>query len=53
MTLQVHDELNFTCPADELPRLRAMVIEEMEDACPMAVPLLADCGAGANWLEAH
>ncbi|MDY4740379.1 MAG: DNA polymerase I [Alloprevotella sp.] len=53
MTLQVHDELNFTCPADELPRLRAMVIEEMEGACPMAVPLLADCGAGANWLEAH
>ena len=53
MTLQVHDELNFTCPADELPRLRAMVMEEMEGACPMAVPLLADCGAGANWLEAH
>ena len=53
MTLQVHDELNFTCPANELPRLRAMVIEEMEGACPMAVPLLADCGAGANWLEAH
>ena len=53
MTLQVHDELNFTCPADELPRLRAMVIEEMEGACPMAVPLLADCGAGDNWLEAH
>lgn len=53
MILQVHDELNFSVPQDELPRLRAMVIEEMESACPMQVPLLADCGEGVNWLEAH
>lgn len=53
MILQVHDELNFSVPQDELPRLRAMVIKEMESACPMQVPLLADCGEGVNWLEAH
>ena len=39
--------------ADERPRLEALVIEEMEHAWQAAVPLLADCGTGANWLEAH
>ena len=53
MILQVHDELNFSCPADELDRLRAMVIQEMEQAYKMRVPLVADCGNGDNWLEAH
>ena len=53
MILQVHDELNFSVSADERPRLEALVIEEMEHAWQAAVPLLADCGTGANWLEAH
>ena len=53
MILQVHDELNFSCPLDELDRLRAMVIQEMEQAYKMRVPLVADCGNGDNWLEAH
>ncbi len=53
MILQVHDELNFSVPADEAARLRALVIEEMERAFTMRVPLLADCGVGGNWLEAH
>jgi len=50
MILQVHDELNFSCPVDELDRLRAMVIQEMEQAYKMRVPLVADCGNGDNWL---
>ena len=53
MILQVHDELNFSVSADERPRLEVLVIEEMEHAWQAAVPLLADCGTGANWLEAH
>jgi len=53
MILQVHDELNFSVVPDELDRLRALVIEEMQGACPLRVPLEADCGTGANWLEAH
>ena len=53
MILQVHDELNFSVPHEELPHLQRIVIEEMENACPLSVPLLADCGTGSNWLEAH
>lgn len=53
MILQVHDELNFTCPAEELPRLQALVLEEMAAAFPMSVPLIAESGVGQNWLEAH
>ncbi|MDY6250171.1 MAG: DNA polymerase, partial [Bacteroidaceae bacterium] len=53
MILQVHDELNFSVPLNELERVRKIVIEEMEGAYPMSVPLVADCGHGANWLEAH
>lgn len=53
MILQVHDELNFSVPTDELPRLRDIVVEEMERAWQCTVPLRADCGTGANWLEAH
>ncbi len=53
MILQVHDELNFSVPHDELPRLRTLVIEEMERAYTMSVPLIADCGDGPNWLTAH
>jgi DNA polymerase-1 len=53
MILQVHDELNFSVPLNELERVRKIVVEEMEGAYPMSVPLVADCGHGANWLEAH
>lgn len=53
MILQVHDELNFSVPADEKERVEQIVIEEMENAYRMHVPLKADCGWGANWLEAH
>lgn len=53
MILQVHDELNFSVPEAELERLRRIVIDEMESAFSMSVPLLADCGAGENWLVAH
>ena len=53
MILQVHDELNFSVPAEEMPRVKAIVIEEMENAWKVDVPLLADCGEGKNWLEAH
>ena len=53
MILQVHDELNFNVPAEELEQVKAIVREEMENAYSLQVPLLADCGTGANWLEAH
>jgi DNA polymerase-1 len=53
LLIQVHDELNFSVPEDELERLKALVIEEMEGACKLRVPLIADCGVGQNWLEAH
>lgn len=53
MILQVHDELNFSVLPEEEPSVRRIVIEEMEAAFSMQVPLLADCGTGANWLEAH
>lgn len=53
MILQVHDELNFSVPQHELDTIRRLVVEEMERAFHMRVPLLAECGDGANWLEAH
>lgn len=53
MILQVHDELNFSVVPEELERVRAIVIGEMEAAYRMSVPLLAECGTGDNWLEAH
>ena len=53
MILQVHDELNFSVLPEEKERVQQIVLEEMEKACPMQVPLKADCGWGKNWLEAH
>ncbi len=53
MILQVHDELNFSVLPEEAQRVRDIVIEEMEHACTLSVPLIADCGIGDNWLEAH
>lgn len=53
MTLQVHDELNFSVPADELETVKKLVVSEMEQAIVLRVPLIAECGIGSNWLEAH
>ena len=53
MIIQVHDELNFSVYPDEKEKVEQIVIEEMENAYKMKVPLKADCGWGKNWLEAH
>ena len=53
MILQVHDELNFSVYPDEKEKVERIVIEEMQSAFQMKVPLLADSGFGENWLEAH
>lgn len=53
MILQVHDELNFSVYPDEKETVERIVLEEMQGAYPLAVPLVADCGWGQNWLEAH
>ena len=53
MILQVHDELNFSVIPSELDTVKRIVIDEMEQAYQMSVPLVADCGEGHNWLEAH
>ena len=53
MILQVHDELNFSVYPDEKEKVERIVLEEMQNAFPMEVPLVADCGWGNNWLEAH
>lgn len=53
MILQVHDELNFNVLENELDKVQKIVIEEMENAYKLAVPLRVDCGKGKNWLEAH
>ncbi len=53
MILQVHDELNFNVPLEEKEKLTKIVVEEMENAHKLIVPLKTDCGAGENWLVAH
>ena len=53
MILQVHDELNFSVVPAEKEQLQALVINEMQNAIKLSVPLFADCGWGTNWLEAH
>ena len=53
MTMQVHDELNFTVPNSEIDVVKKVVVDEMENAIKLQVPLIADCGVGDNWLEAH
>lgn len=53
MILQVHDELNFSVYPDEKEKVEQIVMEEMQKAYPMQVPLIADSGWGKNWLEAH
>ena len=53
MILQVHDELNFSVRPEEKDLVERIVIEEMQNAYALRVPLIADCGWGKNWLEAH
>ena len=53
MILQVHDELNFSVYPEEREQVERIVIEEMQNACQLNVPLTADAGWGSNWLEAH
>ncbi len=53
MVLQVHDELVFEVPQDELEILKPIVITEMENALPLSVPIVVDCGHGKSWYEAH
>ena len=53
MILQVHDELNFSVVPEEREQVERIVLEEMQNAYPLQVPLVADSGWGDNWLEAH
>ena len=53
MILQVHDELNFSVVPEEKERMQRLVMEEMQGAFALRVPLVADAGWGDNWLEAH
>ncbi len=53
MIMQVHDELNFNVPLAEVERARNLVVNEMQNVVHLTVPLIADCGVGKNWLEAH
>ncbi|MBO5619585.1 MAG: DNA polymerase I [Paludibacteraceae bacterium] len=53
MIMQVHDELNFNVPSSEVEQVREIVVNEMQNAVHLSVPLIAECGVGKNWLEAH
>lgn len=53
MILQVHDELNFNVPTDELEEVKTLIVTEMENAFKLSIPLKTDIGVGDNWLIAH
>ena len=53
MIMQVHDELNFNVPQNEVDKVREIVVNEMQNVVHLTVPLIADCGVGINWLQAH
>ncbi len=53
LILQVHDELVFDVPQEEVDLIKKIIIENMENAYKLKVPLIVDLGIGNNWLEAH
>ena len=53
MIMQVHDELNFNVPVVMVDQVRQIVVDNMQNAVHLSVPLIAECGVGDNWLEAH
>ena len=53
MIMQVHDELNFNVPVNEVDIVQEIVVNEMQNVVHLTVPLIADCGVGTNWLQAH
>ncbi|MFL3044954.1 MAG: DNA polymerase I [Candidatus Neomarinimicrobiota bacterium] len=53
MVLQIHDELLFEVPAQEIEALQEMVSDKMVNALPLTVPLVVDCGNGISWFDAH
>ncbi len=53
MILQVHDELLFEVPDEQVEALTKMIVNEMENAMPLSVPIVVDCGVGNSWFEAH
>lgn len=53
MILQVHDELVFEVPNNDMEKVEQFIKEEMETAHPLDIPILVDCGTGLNWAEAH
>ena len=53
MIMQVHDELNFNVPIDEVETVKQIVVDNMQNAVHLSVPLIAECGIGDNWLMAH
>ena len=53
MILQIHDELLFEAPAQEIDTLQEMVSDKMVNAMPLTIPLVVDCGNGISWFEAH
>lgn len=53
MILQIHDELIFEIPEDEIEIMKKIIIMNMEEALPLSVPIVVDCGIGNSWFEAH
>jgi DNA polymerase-1 len=53
MTMQVHDELVFDVPKGEVEAMKAIIVNRMKNAMPVAVPIEVEIGQGNNWLEAH
>jgi len=53
LILQVHDELVFDAPLEEVDEAKKIIVENMENAYKLKVPLIVDIGVGKNWLEAH
>ncbi len=53
MIMQVHDELNFNVPAELVEEVKHIVVEKMQNVVQLSVPLIAECGVGKNWFEAH